>query len=276
MPETRPRLLFVDDEQNIRIMLGLVLERNGFSVTTAGTVPEALKIITEQAFDVLIADLNVGHPGDGFTVVSAMRRTQPEAVTFILTGFPAFETALEAIRMQVDDYLTKPTDPDALIETIRAKLSAQKLPRRQIQLRRLADILSEKLAAIRADWMKRCHDDPELARIAITDEERSDHVPKVIQEALNVARGQGHSSDNTNAARKHGELRRQQCYTIPLLLREARLLHVAISQCALENLLAVEISNLLPDLIAVRQSIDIQVEESVLAFLQIGGVPKAS
>ena len=55
--------------------------------------------------DVLIADLNVSPPGDGFTVVSAMRCTQPNCVNFILTGFPAFETALEAIRRHVDDYL---------------------------------------------------------------------------------------------------------------------------------------------------------------------------
>jgi ActR/RegA family two-component response regulator len=39
-------------------------------------------------FDVLISDLNIGHPADGFVVVSAMRRTQPDTLTFILTGYP--------------------------------------------------------------------------------------------------------------------------------------------------------------------------------------------
>ena len=102
MPEKKPRLLFVDDEDNVRIMLGLVLEKNGFSVTSVGTVPEALSLIAQQEFDVLIADLNVGSPGDGFTVVSAMRRTRPKVVTFILTGYPAFDTALAAIRKQVE------------------------------------------------------------------------------------------------------------------------------------------------------------------------------
>lgn len=69
-----------------------------------------LALITAEKYDVLISDLNIGHPGDGFTVVSAMRRTQPEAVTLILTGYPAFESVLRAIREQVDDFLTKPTD----------------------------------------------------------------------------------------------------------------------------------------------------------------------
>ena len=91
-------ILFVDDEPSIRTTLPAILSSFGFSVTSAATVPEALNLITTRQFDVLISDLNIGNPADGFTVVSAMRRTQPDAITFILTGYPAFESALEAIR----------------------------------------------------------------------------------------------------------------------------------------------------------------------------------
>jgi YesN/AraC family two-component response regulator len=117
------------------------------AVTTAATVPEALKFITQQSFDVLIADLNVGQSGDGFTVVSAMRRTQSGAVTFILTGYPAFETALEAIRLQVDDYLTKPTDTEGLIQKIRSKLAEPK-PSHHVEAKRLPQIIDENLQSI--------------------------------------------------------------------------------------------------------------------------------
>jgi DNA-binding NtrC family response regulator len=82
------KILFVDDEPGIRLTLPVILEGAGFQVVVAATVPEALSIIGTQKFDVLISDLNIGNPGDGFTVVSAMRRTQPDAVTFILTGYP--------------------------------------------------------------------------------------------------------------------------------------------------------------------------------------------
>ena len=95
-----PRVLVVDDEENIRSVLQQVLEKEGFKVTTVGTVTDALALISHLHFDVLISDLNIGHPGDGFVVVSAMRRTQPDALTFILTGYPAFDTALEALRQQ--------------------------------------------------------------------------------------------------------------------------------------------------------------------------------
>src|SRR6266567_5471173 len=51
---------------------------------------EILKLIQSEQFDVLLSDLNIGEPSDGFTVVSAMRRIQPDALTIILTGYPAF------------------------------------------------------------------------------------------------------------------------------------------------------------------------------------------
>jgi DNA-binding NtrC family response regulator len=104
-----PRILVVDDEESIRSMLQLVLQKEGFTVTTVGTVMDALALISHLHFDVLISDLNIGHPADGFVVVSAMRRTQPDASTFILTGYPDFETALEALRQDVGDYLIKGT-----------------------------------------------------------------------------------------------------------------------------------------------------------------------
>jgi DNA-binding response OmpR family regulator len=269
MPETKPRILFVDDEENIRLMLGKVLEHNGFAVTSVGSVPEALKFITEQAFDLLIADLNVGSPGDGFTVVSAMRRTHPQAVTFILTGYPAFDTALEAIRLQVDDYVTKPTDIDALIEKINSKLSGHPSGH-YIQPRRLTEVLSQHLASITADWISHCHSDSELSRIPLSDLERSDHVPRVIQQALGIALGDRLSEATTSAAREHGIVRRKQGYTVPLLIRETRLLDETISRCIQANLLAIDISHLISDLVAVNQTIQIQLEHSVAAFLESG------
>jgi DNA-binding response OmpR family regulator len=261
------RVLFVDDEENIRIMLGMVLQRNGFDVTSVGSVPEALKLIAEQEFDVLIADLNVGFPGDGFTVVSAMRRTRPETVTFILTGYPAFDTALEAIRLQVDDYVTKPTDIEVLIDKIRSKLSGQSAEH-HIRPRRLTEIVAEHLSDITDQWLQLCRTDPELSAIRISDVERSDHVPRVIQQAMGIALGDSLSNLTASAARDHGIVRRQQGFTVPLLIRETRLLQGIISNCVQVNLLAIEISHLLSDMISVNQTIQALLEESVLAFLE--------
>src|SRR6266536_6621518 len=122
---TRKRLLFVDDEPSIRLPLPPVLEDYGFEVTAAGSVAEAVDKIESAHFDVLLSDLNIGEEGDGFHVVKAMRRRQPHCITLILTGYPAFESALLAIRHQVDDYLVKPADIDVLVKTINSKLSPE-------------------------------------------------------------------------------------------------------------------------------------------------------
>jgi YesN/AraC family two-component response regulator len=66
--------------------------------SVSGTSPR-----TKQTFDILVTDLNIGEPGDGFTVVSAIRRMQPDAAALIITGFPAFDNVLQAIRQQVND-----------------------------------------------------------------------------------------------------------------------------------------------------------------------------
>src|SRR5689334_12759955 len=131
MEKRKTRILFADDEPSIRVTLPLILEREGFDVSVAATVSEALAYINRDSFDVLLADLNIGESGDGFTLISAMRRVQPHAVTLILTGYPDFETALHAIRNQVDDYLTKPADVKQLVATIKER---SKNPRRIIPL----------------------------------------------------------------------------------------------------------------------------------------------
>jgi DNA-binding response OmpR family regulator len=267
MIETRPRLLFVDDEPNIRLTLSMYLEDQGFSVAAAATVPEALGLITQENFDVLIADLNVGQAGDGFTVVSAMRRTQPRAVTFILTGYPAFETALEAIRLQVDDYITKPTDTETLAAKIRAKLAE---PRREhdVNRKRLSQVVEENIPEITESWLDTVRADPRLGAIHISDEARTDHIPKVLEVTLRISNGETIGDFDTHAARDHGIMRRKQGYTVPLLIRETRLLHDVIANCMQQNLLVIEISHLIPDMLIIHQTIQKLLEESVIAFLQ--------
>lgn len=120
------KLLFVDDEPSIRMTLPPVLQKSGFEVRVAESVSDALFEINSRPFDVLISDLNIGEEGDGFLVTSAMRHVQPECVTFILTGFPAFETALQAIHNHVDDYLVKPVDIQVLVKTLHDKIENRK------------------------------------------------------------------------------------------------------------------------------------------------------
>jgi DNA-binding NtrC family response regulator len=119
------RLLFVDDEDSIRATLPLILRSHGFDVEVAASVPEALTTIRQQPFDVLVSDLNIGEAGDGYVVVRAMRDVNPRAVAIILTGYPAFDTAVQGIHHEIDDYVVKPADIDALVATVNSKLASR-------------------------------------------------------------------------------------------------------------------------------------------------------
>jgi ActR/RegA family two-component response regulator len=264
----KPRILFLDDEESIRATLPLMLEAYGFSVTSTGTVPDALRLISHEKFDVLIADLNVGNAGDGFTVVSAMRRTQPTAVNFILTGFPAFETALEAIRQQVDDYLIKPTEIESLVQAIQSKLTDRK-PTHGIQPKRLPDIIEQDLDSIVRQWLTAVKKDEEISAIPLSDSDREDHVPLLLQQSLERARGRQLTPEDTDAAELHGAVRRKQGYSIPLVVREAKILLRVLADCVQQNLLAIQVSYLIPDMVNVWETVASELEISVKAF--VGG-----
>src|SRR5689334_6172747 len=143
--QNRPRVLFVDDEPSIRLTLPPVLQEAGFEVRVSESVPDALFEINTNPYDVLISDLNIGEDGDGFLVVSAMRHIQPGCTNFILTGYPAFETALQAIHNQVDDYLVKPVEVTSLIKAVREKFESR---RSETVSRRLSVFLRENASKI--------------------------------------------------------------------------------------------------------------------------------
>jgi DNA-binding response OmpR family regulator len=125
------RLLFVDDEPNIRATLPVILRRHGFEVEAASTVTDAVEIIQQQKFDVLLCDLNIAAVGDGYEVVHAMREVNPRCVAVILTGYPDFESAVQGIHSGVDDYIIKPAGVENLVSVLNAKL-AQRQPKARI------------------------------------------------------------------------------------------------------------------------------------------------
>ncbi len=264
------RLLFVDDEQMLRDMWSAVLSAEGFEVTTAATVSEALSRITAQKFDVLISDLNIGEPGDGFTVVSAMRRVQPQVVTLILTGYPAFQAALRAIHEQVDDFLVKPAEPKAVAELIRSNLSRQRKAG-AILTERLNRVIERNRDGILEAWYEAVERDPEISRIRLSRDERIDHLPQVLDELVRpLDNDRKVKVAGRSAAHEHGDKRRKQRYTLGMLLEETRILHRVIANCMQKNLMQIDISNLIPDLIEVYDRMQAMLQHSLETFLQDG------
>jgi DNA-binding response OmpR family regulator len=258
------RILFVDDEPGIRASLSAILTMHGFAVTSAASVGEAVQALAAQPFDVLISDLNIGSPGDGFTVVSAMRRTQPSCVTLILTGYPAFETALQAIRSQVDDYLIKPTGVQELVSSIEAKLR-QRTPHQLERLKRVPQIMDEHVAEI-VDQVLHAH--RETVRVSAYDEEEFRQRAEVFIQKLASQMMTGKAQlapEMLEWSREHGRLRHQQDYSAEMLVEENRIVCAAVLDCVHNNLLVADVSQLVPDLKLLSATLSLMLREAIAA-----------
>lgn len=263
----KTRLLFVDDEEGVRVTLSAILRQEGFDVAVASTVPEALEIINHQEFDVLLTDLNIGSPADGFILVSAMRKLQPRAATFILTGYPDFQTALEAIGKQVDNYFTKPADIPTLVSAIRDKA---RNPRQwsETPSKRCSAIILENSDEIIQRWLTQIGTDSRLAAIRISKDDRIDRLPFLLNDLANAleARAAQITAKSTSAAAVHGADRAKQGYTLPLLVAETRILNKVIAEVMQENLLIMNLSTLIPEALKIGEYLQAILEESIRTF----------
>ena len=258
------RILFVDDEPSIRETLPAILEQHGYDVVAVATVAKALQQISSHQFDALIADLNIGEPGDGFTVVSAMRRVQPNCVNIILTGYPAFENALRAIRAQVDDFLVKPADIQDLMQMIEQKLAkpervqgSRTQPLSACLRQHLDEILDRALEAMKQH--------PRLSRLQLSDQERTDHIRSMLAEILQRLEP-AQRQKKASAGIKHGLTRRKQGYSLSMLVDDSRAIDAAINSIVRANLLDLELSTLLQDLDRVNENLDEQLQRSLETF----------
>ncbi len=251
--------------------LPLVLKVHGYEVTTAASVPEALNIITsEQRFDVLISDLNMGHIADGFTVVHTMRNVNPQCINLILTGYPAFETALQALRQQVDDYLTKPSDIPKMMEMIARKLK-DRVPRRPPPMQRLATILRENIDTILSRTLVNMKATPGLAALHLSDEELLDTLESMIRELANHLDSELPNEGSEvllRSATLRGVVRHKQQYSLKLMVAKQRIIAQVINNLIYENLLAVNLSFLLLDLNKLNDAMLLQLEHSIESYLQ--------
>ena len=263
-----PKLLLAEDDDAVRDMLRQALERDGFDVVAVSNVREALSRIAAEDFDALLSDLHMPHAGDGFTVVSAMRHTHPNAVTLVLSGYPELDEALSAIRLQADEILVKPIEIASLRERIHWKL-ANPVPFRPLPTQSVASILEQNLDATIQDWMALVDHDEELTCIPLSFESRTGHLPNLLADLIYRLRlPQREKAEISIAARQHGDLRRRQGYTAAMVVEESRILQVSIFNTLQNNLDRVDFSKVLRDVITIADEVDSQLKQAVLGYNQ--------
>lgn len=110
-------ILVVDDEQIVRDSIKAWLEDEGFAVDTAASGPEALNLLSKQAYQLMLTDIKM--PGmDGVEVLQSAKADFPDLCVVMMTAYATVETAVEAMKTGAFDYLIKPFDPDVLIPMV--------------------------------------------------------------------------------------------------------------------------------------------------------------
>jgi DNA-binding NtrC family response regulator len=108
------KILVVDDEEVVRRSYLRALSGEHCNVTATTNGSEALQMMGSQAFDVVLLDQRM--PGlDGMTVLKTIKANWPESEVIMITGYPAVESAKEAVSLGAYDYLAKPIGPDEVI-----------------------------------------------------------------------------------------------------------------------------------------------------------------
>jgi CheY-like chemotaxis protein len=265
----RATILLVDDDDALRQTLAAVLEEHGYEVTTAGSVPEALKLITAGSHDVLLSDLHMPGRGDGLTVVSAMRHANPKSVTILLSAFPEMDAAAQAILLQADQILVKPMNIPALIEAIEQRLAIGPPPSRVIQS--VATILESSVQSTVDAWFERVENEKKLTAIAMSHDQRVGHLPKILIDVVNRLRSfrpLGSHELTSVAAQEHGRLRCQQGYSAAMMVEESRMLQVSIFETLQKNLACIDFSILLNAVMTIADEVDSQLSQAMDSYME--------
>jgi len=198
-----------------------------------------------------------------------MRRTHPEAVTLVLSGYPAIQEAMSAILLQADEILVKPIKIADIVETINIKLSKVRVAGPTTK-ETVATILEREIDSTIGSWIELVEHDDELNRIPLNYEERTGHLPKLLRDLICRLRlPKGTKPATSQAAGHHGALRHQQGYTVPMVVEESRILQVSIFNTLEKNMATVDFSAVLKDVVTIADEVDSQLKEQMVRFTEI-------
>ncbi|MBN1542491.1 SpoIIE family protein phosphatase [candidate division KSB1 bacterium] len=147
--KSAPRILVVDDDDNVRRFLFQILQRESYRIAEAESGETALRLLAEQPFDLVISDLHMDEVG-GLEVLEAAKKANKHTQVLIFTGFGSVRSAVDAIKKGAFDYLSKPVHSESLLFKVRKALErrelGQQLEEQQTRLDQYYRMLSRDLA----------------------------------------------------------------------------------------------------------------------------------
>jgi CheY-like chemotaxis protein len=264
------KILLVDDDETSLLILRKLLEHEGFDITVAANVAEALKLISSEHYDALLSDLHMPGAADGLTVISAMRHINPKCVAMLLTSFPEMDVAAKALLRQADEILLKQEDFTILVESIKRRIATGSAhPRTNIET--VATILKRVAPDCVVDWLREVQLDSTLTRVPLSSEERCAHLPQVFRDLvarLEMALPFGTKGPRSATAAKHGVTRRQQGYSAAMMVEESRILQVCIFHTLEKNLATIDFSVLLTQVMTIADEVDSQLRQAMECYIE--------
>ncbi len=138
MPDSKPNILLVDDEDALREVVAERLRDEGFEVSEAASGEAALADLQRFAFDVIISDLRL--PGiDGREVIAAAIDRYPGIIAIVVTGYATVKDAVDVIKRGAADFVAKPFQFDELLHVVRTAIEQRRLKDENAYLRQQLD-----------------------------------------------------------------------------------------------------------------------------------------
>ena len=111
------KILIVDDDKDICAYMETMLSASGYQVATMTDPTAVVERIREEEFHILVIDLMMPQI-DGIELIERIRRVDTDVAIVVFTGYPSVETAIDALKLNVSDYVKKPFDIDTFRDTI--------------------------------------------------------------------------------------------------------------------------------------------------------------
>ncbi|HDZ25883.1 hypothetical protein LCGC14_1044290 [marine sediment metagenome] len=130
----KDKILIIDDERGIRSSLKGILEDEGYSIKTANTGEDCLKLIEWQNFDLILLDIWLPEM-DGIEVLKKIKKRGENPQIVMISGHGTVETAVKATKLGAYDFLEKPLSLEKVVLTVKNALKQKRLEEENIQLR---------------------------------------------------------------------------------------------------------------------------------------------
>src|SRR5258707_12539775 len=127
-------VLVVDDEGAIRYSISKTLQRVGYQVSAAASGEEALEMLSNQSFDVVLTDIRM--PGlTGVELLAKIKERAPDSIVILMTGYASLGTAVENLGLGAHDFPIQPSNSHEISPNVARGLErAHNLPRRRVLL----------------------------------------------------------------------------------------------------------------------------------------------